>query len=159
MNENRLTKKEALVVAPTEACRETGNQNLATNLSHNNTSVNSATDTITRSMAIRSQDGNIAGCLKGDVFVKVAKGSRHQLRKPPAWAVDASAFDQIRHQARLFRIIDTETDRIFEVSIKDFDQYKGVFDRGFGRQYFLPLARWNVIEPDSSKPRQLAFAV
>ena len=94
---------------------------------------------------VRSYDGKTIGYLESDVFVKPVIGSKHRLLKPPAWAVDAEAFDeQIRTKATTFRVEDKETDTVYEVSVDFFDQHKGVLDRGFGRQYFLPLARWKV---------------
>ena len=120
----------------------------------------SGTKQVSQSETVRSYDGKVIGYLKGDVFVKPVCASKHQLKKPPAWAVDAEAFDhQIKSMAKLFRIKDSETGNIYEVTIEYFDQHKGEFDRRFGRQYFLPLNQWRVIELDSDKPRQLALAL
>jgi hypothetical protein len=106
---------------------------------------------------VRSCDGRIIGHLEEHVFHKSVSGSKHKLRRPPAWAIDAGAFDEvIRPIAKVFRIEDKETGTVYEVSVAYFDQHKGEFDRGFGRQYFLPLARWNT-ERNGNGGRQLTL--
>jgi hypothetical protein len=96
------------------------------------------------SQAVKLPGGKIVGCLVGDTFVKVVCGSRHKLKNPEAWAIDAEAFDQqIKPLAKHIRVEDRETGTIWEISVSDFDRYKGVLNRGFGRQYFLRLNRWN----------------
>ncbi len=35
----------------------------------------------------------IIGYLEGDKFIKPVIGSKHKLKYPPAWAIDAYAFD------------------------------------------------------------------
>lgn len=109
---------------------------------------------------VMSYDGRIIGYLEGDTFVKPVIGSKHRLLKPPAWAVDSMAFDQqIKTAATMFRVEDKETDTVYEVPVVYFDQHKGVLDRGFGRQYFLPLSRWKVdSNGNGKKPLQLAFS-
>jgi hypothetical protein len=106
---------------------------------------------------VRSCDGRIIGYLEGDIFKKPVSASKHKLRKPPAWAIDAEAFDwQIKGAATVFRVEDKETGKVYEVSVAYFDQHKGEFDRGFGRQYFLPLARWKTHE-NGNGGRQLTL--
>ena len=59
--------------------------------------------------------------------------------------MDAEVFDQlIRVLAKSIRVEDKETGASWEVSVADFQRYKGVIDRGFGRQYFLRLHKWRV---------------
>ena len=106
---------------------------------------------------VNLSDGRTIGWLEGDTFVKPVSGSKHRLRQPPAWAVDAEAFDQqVKSQAEEIVIWDRESDTKYRASIEDFDQHKGEFDRGFGRQYFLPLARWKT-ERNGNGGRQLSL--
>lgn len=109
---------------------------------------------------VMSCDGRTIGYLEGDTFIKPVIGSKHRLLKPPAWAVDSEAFDhQIKTMATMFRVEDKETDVVYEVSVAYFDEHKGQLDRGFGRQYFLPLSRWKVdSNGNGKKPLQLAFS-
>jgi|TARA_Y100000310_G_scaffold64447_1_gene59969 hypothetical protein len=80
------------------------------------------------------------------LFVKVVYGPRHRLRKPPAWSIDAQAYDKlIRPAVQGIRIEDKETSpvTVYQSSIANFDAHKGVIDRGYGRQYFMILDRWD----------------
>ncbi len=76
-------------------------------------------------------------------FVKPVKGSRHMLRKPPAWAIDAWAFDHvIKKKADFIIVKDSETGINYTVEVALFDEKKGKMNRGFDEQYFLPLSYW-----------------
>jgi hypothetical protein len=66
------------------------------------------------------------------------------LRTPRAWAVDAEAYDSIRHNIYLIVVEDQESGISYRATPEVFDAFKGSLDRGFGRQYFLPLARWQI---------------
>lgn len=107
---------------------------------------------------VRSYDGKIIGYLDCDTFVKPLCGSKHQLKQPPAWAIDALAFDeQIRPYAATFRIEDKETDTIYEVPVAFFDQHKGFLDRGYGPQYFLVLSKWEIVKQNGNGCKQLSL--
>ena len=100
----------------------------------------------------------VVGVLEGGLFTKSVCGSKHRLRCPPAWAVDAEAFDQqIKTAATIFRVEDRETGAIYEVAVAVFDEHKGQLNRGYGRQYFLPLSHWQVTRPNGNKPAQLSL--
>ncbi len=107
---------------------------------------------------VRSCDGKIIGYINGNTFVKPLYGSKHQLKRPPAWAVDAEAFDeQIKPYASTFRIEDKETDTVYEVPVDYFDQHKGFLDRGFGPQYFLVLSKWETVKQNGNGCKQLSL--
>jgi len=107
---------------------------------------------------VKLPDGRVIGWLEGKTFTKPVCGSKHRLRQPPAWAIDADAFDQqVKPQAKEIVIWDGESDTKYRASIENFDQHKGEFDRGFGRQYFLVLPRWDVIKTNSDRPAQLTL--
>lgn len=87
----------------------------------------------------------VIGFLNDNRFIKSVIGSKHKLRRPPAFAIDAEAFDrQIKPNAKEFVIIDKEAGLEYHCSIEAFDRLKGELDRGFGRQYFLTLNHWEV---------------
>lgn len=92
-------------------------------------------------------ENKIIGCLEGNKFIKSVLGSKHQLKYPPAWAIDSNAFDtEIKPNATAMVVIDKEKDIKYFVSTDSFDRLKGTLDRGFGRQYFLTLNYWQVEE-------------
>jgi hypothetical protein len=93
---------------------------------------------------IKVQD-KIIGCLQNHTFIKRVIGSKHRLRCPPAWAIDAEAFDkEIKPNATEFVVLDKETGLEYHCLVENFDRLKGELDRGFGRQYFLTLNHWEV---------------
>ena len=95
-------------------------------------------------MPIKAQ-GKIIGFLKGSQFVKTVLGSKHKLRFPPAWAIDAAAYEKdVRNKAREILITDKETGLKYRTSVEEFEAFKRELDRGFGRQYFLPIKYWAV---------------
>jgi len=76
-------------------------------------------------------------------FIKPVIGSKHQLKYPPAWAIDAWAFDnEVKPNVSEIVIQDKESGAEYHASIEAFDRLKGELDRGFGRQYFLTLNHW-----------------
>ena len=103
-------------------------------------------------------NGQVIGWFDGDTFMKAVCGSKHRLRKPPAWAIDASVFDkEVRSRATQIIIWDKESDTKWKTSVETFDRHKGTLDRGFGRQYFLPLSRFQVVHPNGNGPKQLSM--
>ena len=95
------------------------------------------------------------GTLKDNRFIKQVIGSKHKLRYPSAWAIDAEAFDkEVRPNATEIIVIDKETGLKYHCQVKTFDRLKGELNRGFGRQYFLTLNHWLI---EGNGHRQLSF--
>jgi len=89
--------------------------------------------------------GKTIGYLRDSTFFKPVSGSRHRLRCPPAWAIDAEAFDtQVKPNATEFVVLDRESGLEYHCSIETFDRLKRVLDRGFGRQYYCVLTKFEV---------------
>ena len=100
-------------------------------------------------------DGKVIGTLENGKFTKVVIGSKHKLRHPLAWAIDADAFDTvIKSDATEIEVIDKEAGTRYRTPTEIFDQLKGELNRGFGRQYFLTLRHWQVEDSDN---RQLSL--
>ena len=111
-------------------------------LNSNNYHSNCTTQHPTVKTPVKVQ-GKVIGYLKGHVFFKSVMGSKHRLRRPPAWALDAETFDEeIKPNATEFIVIDKETGLEYHCLVGNFDRLKGELDRGFGRQYFLTLGHW-----------------
>lgn len=92
---------------------------------------------------VKTKDNKTIGFLENGCFLKPVVGSKHQLREPPAWAIDADAFDEwVKPNAREIIVTDTEAKVRYRVSVATFDELKHEMNRGFGRQYFLVLAHW-----------------
>jgi hypothetical protein len=93
----------------------------------------------------------VIGFLEGNKFIKYVQGSKHRLRCPSAWALQAEVFDSvIKLNAAEIIVIDKETNIEYRCSVEVFDKHKGVLDRGFGKQYFLTLNQWEV---NHARPR------
>ncbi|MBI4294636.1 MAG: hypothetical protein HY669_00525 [Chloroflexi bacterium] len=113
----------------------------------------------TKSRVLVRVGDRIIGWLEGDTFIKPVYGSKHQLRTPAAWAIDATAFDEVvKERARNILVWEKESGTRYRASVEHFDKHKGVLDRGHGVQYYLVLSRWQ-IEPSRDAPRQLALAL
>ena len=97
----------------------------------------------------------VVGSLEDNRFIKLVIGSKHKLRCPRAWAIDAEAFDiEVKPNATEIAVIDKETGLEYHCSVEIFDRLKGELDRGFGRQYFLTLNHWQV---EGNGHRQLSL--
>lgn len=95
-------------------------------------------------------EGRIAGWLDGNVLRKRVKGSIHQLRQPPAWALDAAILEAaIADGARHVVIEDAERGQVYRADIRLFDLHGFRFDRGFGAQVGLPLKFWHAERADA----------
>jgi len=90
-------------------------------------------------------EGKVIGYLEDHTFVKPVLGSKHRLRCPPAWAIDAEAFDrEVKPNATKIVVRDRETGLEYHCLVEVFDRLKAELDRGFGKQYFLTLNHWEV---------------
>ena len=105
---------------------------------------------------IALNDGRIIGRIEGDTFIKPVIESKHMLKCPPAWAIQADLFDEkVKPCVKWLVIEGKESGKRWKTSVEYFDTYKKEMDRGFGRQYLMVLARWQVIEPKSNDTHQL----
>lgn len=92
---------------------------------------------------IRRADGKIIGEVKGLVFQKRLRASRHFLRVPPAIAFDVqSLHDAERAGARVVCVIDDESGWGYAAAIEKIWRRGRRFNRGYGEQIFLPLHEW-----------------
>ena len=100
--------------------------------------------------------GKVIGYIDGETFIKPVYASKHKLRQPPAWAIDADAFEEvIRPQVSQILIIDREDcGARYRVSVETFGRYAFEINRGHGRQYALPIGFFQVEENDD---RQLSL--
>jgi len=90
-------------------------------------------------------EGRVIGYLEDHTFIKPVLGSKHRLRRPLAWAIDAEAFDrEVKPNATKIVVRDRETGLEYHCLVEVFDRLKAELDRGFGRQYFLTLNHWEV---------------
>ena len=95
-------------------------------------------------LAVYNKQDRFIGRIEGDTFIKEVY-TRHQLRKPPAWCIDAEPFDKlIKPSCRYIRIIDKEKHRQYLSTTANFVENKGEIERGFGKQYFMILEKWEV---------------
>jgi len=105
---------------------------------------------------IHRADGKRVGKVKGQIFYKSVKSSRHLLRHPVAWAVDISSLEEAKQAgATMVQIRETETGAIFQSSISDIESKGFTFDRGCGSQIGLRLEDWVEVQKDREKPKKL----
>lgn len=94
------------------------------------------------------KDGKVYGSLENGVLYKRIIGSRHLLRKPPAIAIDAELYDAYRTKIQAIEVHDIETSTAYRLLRAEFEQYRWVLDRGYGKQYAVHISHWRkVVEP------------
>jgi len=90
--------------------------------------------------------GRIIGYLQDHTFIKRVQGSKHMLRKPPAWCISKEAFcDQILPKAETIIVEDAESGLIYECPTEVFAEQAFEIQRGgFEPQLALNLKSWKV---------------
>jgi hypothetical protein len=97
--------------------------------------------------------GKVIGHVAGDTLHKTVRSSKHQLRCPPAWALDCHSLDDAeRLGAQRVEIQDLDSGQTYTASIPLIRQFGFTLDRGWGKQIALPLQLWTC---HSTKAQQL----
>lgn len=89
-------------------------------------------------MIFRNQKGQVTGSLREGIFRKRVQGSKHQLRKPPAYGMDEHIFKKLPKGTEI-RILDIETGLVYKASIDLWSEKGFTQNRGHGLQRFLIL--------------------
>ncbi len=96
--------------------------------------------------------GRQVGVIEKGVIRKKVDAQRHQLRVPPAWALDAESFEvAVLQGVTAIELIDDREGVVWTSTVENFIEKGGQLDRGYGRQYYLPLEFWekhDVSDPD-----------
>ena len=92
---------------------------------------------------VRAQ-GKVVGYLQDHTFVKRVQGSKHMLRKPPAWCISKQAFiEQVVPHAEKIIVEDIESGRFYECGTEVFAEHAFEIQRGnFEPQLALTLNYW-----------------
>lgn len=97
------------------------------------------------SSIVKGTHGKTVGFIQDRVFSKEVYGSKHMLRKPMAWAIDADIFDRvISPNCYSIQVIDLETRAKYIVGVNAFKNKCQTLDRKWGKQYYLELVHWQV---------------
>lgn len=95
--------------------------------------------------------GVIVGNVRDGVFRKVILGSKHLLRKPLAIAISMDALSQAEgFGATQIEVFDRETKATYRSTFTHLRERGFEFDRGFGKQFALPLGEWTSRKPGDS---------
>lgn len=90
--------------------------------------------------------GRIVGVVRDQELVKRCQESKHMLRSPRGWAIDAHALSVARTLGAVgVRVEDTETGKVYRADLATIDAHGWIFDRGHGRQIALPIHYWQVV--------------
>jgi hypothetical protein len=87
-------------------------------------------------------DGKVVAKLENGVLTKSVVGSKHQLKHPPAWAVDKNIIDKFQFDR--IQIYDKESQILYWQTKEIFLEKAQSMNRGFGAQYYLELPLWEV---------------
>jgi hypothetical protein len=90
--------------------------------------------------------GRVVGVVKQHELVKKVQQSKHLLRSPRGWAIDAYALSIARTLGAVgVRVEDTETGKTYRADLATIDAHGWQFDRGHGEQIALPIHYWQVV--------------
>ena len=98
------------------------------------------------SRLIKIRGEGVVGEIRDGVFHKSAYESKHMLRKPLSWCFDKASIDNNLDVIKTVQISAKDTEKVYSISIERFFQYAGFLNRGYGEQYFVPIAHWSVTE-------------
>jgi hypothetical protein len=92
--------------------------------------------------------GQPVAILSGRTLRKRVRGSIHQLRQPPAWAVDAEILEAAKRDgATQVEVVDVESHKTHRAPLDAFFVHGFRFNRGHGDQIGLALCHWRVETP------------
>lgn len=92
---------------------------------------------------VRNVGGLIVGRVENRIFIKEVHGTKHMLRQPMAWAIDADLFDRVVvPNCSAIHIVDRGTGTRYITAVTTFQDKRQTLDRGYGKQYFLELIYW-----------------
>lgn len=86
--------------------------------------------------------GQRVGYLRDGWLTKHVDTRVHQLRRPPAWCVDAEHLDRLEAMGATGVLLIDEHGTEWRATVQAFRRYGRSVDRGHGVQVALPLARW-----------------
>jgi hypothetical protein len=100
-------------------------------------------------MAVPIYSGNkVIGEVRGRTFHKRVHSSRHFLTRPPAIAFDVGSLRQAENAgASQVDVFDEDTGKHWRAALTVIWEHGREFDRGHGRQIYLPLDLWNQQPP------------
>lgn len=106
-------------------------------------------------LQVKTKRGQVIGVVVSGIFRKdKVYGSRHMMRRPHGWALDAASLAQAEgYGADLVQLTDQETGSVYRASISLIKEKGLQINRGYGRQICLPLEFWEVdsnVHPVSS---------
>lgn len=100
--------------------------------------------------------GKIIGYLQNHTFIKRVQGSKHMLRRPPAWCISKDAFcERILPATQYVIIEDVESGLNYQISTETFAEHCFEIQRGnFEAQLAMELRFWT---PINNGHRQLTL--
>ncbi len=111
----------------------------------------------TTSEVFRNGRGRVVGRLAGGWLRKHVDTARHQLRQPPAWAIDREHLERMEALGAAGVLLIDETGTEWRATVSAFRQLGIAIERGHGRQIALPLARWERRRPGEPAAEQLGL--
>lgn len=90
--------------------------------------------------------------IRGQTLYHEVKQSKHMLRQPRGWAIQADLYNRHRNEFECIEIYDTETNQHYTVEASRLETYRMEISRGFGKQYALPMSYWLTRPKDTIAP-------
>ena len=108
---------------------------------------------------VKDERGRVTGAVVNGRFYRRVQGSKHMLRSPRAWTVNAAALSIARTLGAVgVTIEDEETGKVYAADLVTIDAHGYRFNRGWDEQIALPLPYWQIEGSDKSNlPVQAAL--
>lgn len=101
--------------------------------------------------AFYNNKGKVIGHLKNGTYFKRVDSRKHKLRNGNAYGIDSSTLKKLADKkCKKIRLLETDTNRIYEVEFEVFMGSKSFVRDYDGQQRFLPIGNW-VLEDKSLK--------
>lgn len=93
--------------------------------------------------AFYNNKGKVIGHLKNSTYFKRVDSRKHKLRNGNAYGVDSDTLDKLsKKNCKKIRLLETDTDRVYEVEFEVFMGPKSFVREYDGQQRFLPIKNW-----------------
>lgn len=103
-------------------------------------------------MRVFSDTGRLVGHLRGNIYRKVVKKSKHLFRLFDAWGVDTSIVNQLSTEGCTeIRIKDSESGIVYSISLVDFMEHSVEREFGHSKQRFVSRKYFTAKENGTEK--------
>jgi hypothetical protein len=95
-------------------------------------------------LILKSNDGNVAGYVRGNIFRKET-AHKNMLNSPPGWSIGMETFEKLRrYGVDTIQMYDKDEKKLYVCSYNTFKENGLTVDRKNGKNAVLALSFWRV---------------